>query len=415
MRLTLRTHVIKAIDLGHDHGWRNGRLTVDPARVAALFPEGPGLRLLEVLAAGPGDTLRFGPVLDVVGLRCCGQGSAFPGITGPAAQGPDRTMDILAHGALAVVANLQGIQDGLIDMSAQAADYCPFAKTYNLVCVVDIDPGTDRREADTALRLFQGRVSESLAALAAQTAPDWERTLTWPLPEASGLPRVAAAYFVQGQGDLRRTLVSGVASDHLAPALMDPLELLAGAVVSGNYVMSCNKTCTFIHHQHPVVWEMLEGHGKTLDFAGVILANEGSQMETKQATALRVAELTVELGVQGVVLNQEGGGNSDTDIMLACQALEKAGVATVLMVNEFAGADGSTPSLTQTTPEARCIVSTGNNDQVIALGAPSRFAGHPLPAALGSQNPSGPVTVPLTRIYASTNQLGFNALSCESL
>lgn len=415
MKLTLRSHRLKALDLGPGHGWSDGRLTVDPAKVAELFPDDPALRLADVVAGRPGQGLRFGPVLDVVPLRACRQGSAFPGVTGEAPAKGTRTLDVLEGGALAVAANMPGIQEGLVDMSGQADAYCPFAATFNLVCVVEVAPDADRAKVDAALRRFQCRLAESLAALAGGCPPDAERVLAWPPTPAPGLPRLGAAYFIQGQGDLRRTFFHGRPADGLAPLLVDPLDLLAGAVVSGNYVMCCNKTCTYIHQNHPVVLAMLEGHGKTLDFVGVILANEGSRVEDKQETAARVAELALSLGVQGVVLNQEGGGNADMDIMMACQALEKAGVATTLLVNEFAGADGATASLTQTTPEALTIVSAGNNDQVIDLPAPTRFAGFPMPAALAGQDPTGPLRLPLTRVYASTNQLGFNRLSCQSL
>ncbi len=42
---------------------------------------------------------------------------------------------------------------------------------------------------------------------------------------------------------------------------------------------------------------------------------------------------------------------------------------TVLLVNEFAGSDGETPSLAETTAEATAIVSTGNNDYRITLSS----------------------------------------------
>jgi glycine reductase len=86
---------------------------------------------------------------------------------------------------------------------------------------------------------------------------------------------------------------------------------------------------------------------------------------------------------------------------------------TVLLVNEFAGRDGKTPSLVETTAEATAIVSTGNNDHRITLPSRKEFIGFsPLQGIEGDA--AGEITVPLARIYASTNQLGFSSLSCRS-
>jgi glycine reductase len=86
---------------------------------------------------------------------------------------------------------------------------------------------------------------------------------------------------------------------------------------------------------------------------------------------------------------------------------------TVLLVNEFAGSDGKTPSLAETTAEATAIVSTGNNDHRITLPSRKEFIGFsPLQGIEGDV--AGEITVPLARIYASTNQLGFNGLSCRT-
>jgi len=414
-QLTVNAHHTSAIRTGRKQGWDGHILTVDPDFVAGAFPEMDGLALIDVVAANPDENMRFGPVLDVVGLRHCLEGPAFPGVSGPCFDTWLRTMTVLDHAALAVAANLPGIQEGIVDMSPEAACYSPFSRTHNLVCVVRVAKEMDRQAADAALRAFQCCLAQSLAAQALGALPDETLTFSWPLPKPveTVLPRVAAVYFLQGQGALRRTFVHGEPADTLAPRWISPLELLSGAVVSGNYVMCCNKTCTYIHNEHPVARRMLREHGESLDFAGVIMANEASDVAAKLATARRVAELAVEMGATGVVINQEGGGNADADIMLACEALEKAGVATVLLANEFAGADGRTPSLTQTTPEAGYIVSTGNNDQLVQLPPAGRYAGFPLRLDQGLTMQDA-LTLPLTRIYASTNQLGFSALSCES-
>ena len=432
MELILLRHAVRRLALGAHTSWHAGAMCVSLADVHRLFPARGGIRLRDVRAASPGDSLRFGPVLDVVGARCGVDGSAFPGWNGAAPAGERRTLHILDNLAISVAANLPGIQEGLIDMTAPM--HSPFANLHHLLCVVEVEKGADKEAADAAIRRFQCRLAEHVAAHAVHSEADRQERFTWPLPGKRLLPRVGMAYLVQSQGVLRRTYLDGVALDAgrlagsdadrlggntagndpgpFAPAAISPLRLLSGALVSGNYVLCCNKTCTYIHQEHPVVRQMLLRHGTDFDFGGVVMANEASTTEGKCETAREVARLARESGWQGAVVNQEGGGNADTDCMLVCRELERAGIATVLLVNEFAGPDGLTPSLAETTPEARWIVSTGNNDAVLELGAVQEAPGF-LEGLLGPL-PAGPVKVPMTRLYASTNQLGYNVLSCET-
>ena len=113
------------------------------------------------------------------------------------------------------------------------------------------------------------------------------------------------------------------------------------------------------------------------------------------------------------MINQEGGANTLTDVMMLCSRLEAEAIKTVLILNEFAGHDGTTPSLAETTREAEHIVSTGNNDYLLHLPPSERSVGSDtFPGVEGSI--TGPIALPLTRIHSSTNQLGFGRLSCGS-
>lgn len=408
--MSIAGHNANTVRIGEETSYTGDALTVGRNDIDRLFPYQSGILLKDVFVATPGTSLRFGPVLDVVGMRCGLDGTAFPGICGAARSEEKREIHVIDRAAVTIVANLPGIQEGLIDMAA--APYTPFADIFHLVCVADVAPVENREQADDALRLFQCRLAEFIAAHSTHVVPEREETLLWPPPPVPALPPVGAVYLVQSQGVNRRTYYEGRVMDNFSPREAAPLDLLAGAVVSGNYVLCCNKTCTYIHQEQPIVREMFKAHGNTLDFRGVILAVEASSAGEKEVCAARIAGMAVSLGWKGAILNQEGGGNADTDIMLTCRELEKAGIATVLLVNEFAGADGGTPSLADTVDEAAWMVSAGNNDFLLPLGAVKNAKGF-LDALLGPA-PHQAAVVPLTRIYASTNQLGFNALSCET-
>jgi glycine reductase len=314
--------------------------------------------------------------------------------------------------AVVAVGRIAGVQEGIIDMGIEARPYSPFSSTCNLVLVFEAAAGADRLALDGAIRKSLLRVAERLAAVGRSQVPGCSERWIWP-PGPSALPRAALVYQVQSQGDLRRTFVYGQPADSILPTLLNPLEVLDGAVVSGNFVLPSNKNCTYIHQNHPLVLEMLRRHGSDLAFAGVILSNEASLLPDKERSAQFVEKLARFLSVQGVVINQEGGANTLADVMLLCRLFTRSGMKTALLVNEFAGSDGKTPSLAETTAEATAIVSTGNNDRRITLTSRKEFIGFsPLQGIEGDA--AGEITVPLARIYASTNQLGFNSLSCRT-
>jgi len=412
--LELVKHRVSRIRISKGTRLEGQGLYVDPEEVEAVVGPETSIRLVRVVAIHPGESGRIGPVLDVVEPRAKedSQASAFPGWTGPpSAAGQGRT-HVLSGMAVVAVGRIAGIQEGIIDMGSEATSYSPFSRTCNLVLVFEAAEGADRPALDEAIRKSLLRIAERLAAVGRGQEPDCSEKWIWP-PGASALPRAALVYQVQSQGDLRRTYVYGQPADSILPTLLNPLEVLDGAVVSGNFVLPSNKNCTYIHQNHPLVLEMLRRHGSDLTFAGVILSNEASLMPDKERSAQFVEKLARSLNVQGVVINQEGGANTLADVMLLCRLLTQSGMKTALVVNEFAGNDGKTPSLAETTAEATAIVSTGNNDHPITLPPRKEFIGFsPLQGIEGDV--AGEITVPLARIYSSTNQLGFNNLSCRT-
>ncbi|MBU4563653.1 MAG: glycine/sarcosine/betaine reductase component B subunit [Proteobacteria bacterium] len=415
MKLELAHHRVADLSLQGPTRLEEGCLYFDPEDVNALLPAESAIFIKNLAVATPGGGQRMAPVLDVVEPRAKAEPDqgAFPGFgSSPQGAGQGRT-HVLSGMALLAVADLPGAQEGVVDMSPEAADFCPFARTLNLVLDLGVKPGASRVAADHAVRELTLGLAERLASLARGQEPErleiWERA-----PLESALPRVALVYLVQSQGDLRRTYLYGHPVDEILPTMLDPLEVLDGAVVSGNFVMPSNKTCTYIHQNNPLVRELLTRHGHELNFAGVVVANEMSRMADKERSAAMAAGMVRGLGAEGAIINQEGGGNTITDVMMLCRRLEGDGVKTVLVLNEFAGEDGTTPSLAETTPEAVAIVSAGNNDHRLELPAAMQLIGQEvIPGVHGVLR--GPISLPLGRLHSSTNQMGFNNLSCVSL
>jgi glycine reductase len=413
VRLETVIHLVSDIRFSDSSRLKEGVLFIDRRRIESLISR--EVRLADVVVARPGESVRIAPVLDVVEPRAKEDPAqaAFPGFSRKNGQscGAGRT-HILKGAAVVGVARIPGAQEGLIDMQRKAAPFSPFARTLNLVLQFDACGDKDPLSADRAIRESILRVAEFLGGLSRGFTPDDLESFDWPLTREN-LPGAALAYFVQSQGNLRRTFFLGEPMDEITPALISPLQILDGAIVSGNFVMPCNKTCTYIHQNHPLIKELFREHGKSIDFTGVILANEMSRLEDKEKAVAEIFRFASDVSASGVLVNQEGGANTLTDVMMLCRKSERQGIKTVLVLNEFAGADGTTPSLAETTPEAGHIVSTGNNDFRAVLPPVEKFVGfEPFPG-LENRITDG-VALPLTRIHSSTSQLGFGNLSCRT-
>ncbi len=404
MQLEHLIHPVKEMVFSSKGTLSDGKLAIQKDDLAALLDDDPSVRLIGIEIARPGHSVRIAPVLDIVEPRV--------------KQGPSQTehgkgkTHILRGAAVMGVCELPGIQEGLVDMSQAAGWFSPFSGTHNLVLVFEVRNEAGRVDADHAIRQNLFKAAEYLGSLATTCEPDQSVRFTWPLPQ-NDKAGTGLVYLVQSQGDLRRTYLKGQAMDEVMPLSLNPLEALDNAVTSGNFVMPSNKTCTYIHQNNPLVYEMIKQHGRSIHFSGVILANEMSRLEDKEKVAQKIVHIAKDMDLSGVVINQEGGANTLTDVMMICRRLEREGIKTVLILNEFAGEDGKTPSLAETTAEAEHIVSTGNNDFRITLPAAETIIGSDrFPGVENSLKETA--SLPLSRVHSSTNQLGFGYLSCSA-
>lgn len=86
---------------------------------------------------------------------------------------------------------------------------------------------------------------------------------------------------LQSQGLLHDTYVYGVDAKKTLTTIITPTEVMDGAIVSGNCVSSCDKNPTYVHMNNPVVTDLFEQHGKTLNFVGMIITNENVYLADK--------------------------------------------------------------------------------------------------------------------------------------
>jgi len=404
---------VRHAEVGNETVLRDGVLSIDSAGLSqAVRRRDPRIASAAVRIAAPGQSVRIVCVKDVIQPRVKLDGAA-----------PGTGESFVVDGVAVVTTGpIVGFQEGIIDMQGPGAEYSPFSALTLVVVEITVVPGTSPHEHEALVRAAGLDVAESLARVSASVPAERRREIRWdPLPAGSGLPRVAYVDMVLTQGLLHDTWVLGEYAGDILPREIDPRILLDGGVVSGNCVSACDKNTTFHHQNNPVVTELLERHGSELDFVGVVLTKEPTRLAGKQRAAEQAAALVRKLGAEGVILTKEGFGNPDADLMMLVRGLESAGIRTVAVTDEYAGADGASQSLADVTPEADALVSVGNANQKLVLPPMQTVIG-PLPDVTRlaggyaqSLRDDGSIELELQAIVGSTNQLGFGRLSCQEI
>jgi glycine reductase len=170
---------------------------------------------------------------------------------------------------------------------------------------------------------------------------------------------------------------------------------------------------------NPVVRDLYAKHGKELNFTGVIITNENVYLADKERSSDWSAKLAELLGVDGVIISQEGFGNPDTDLIMNCKKIEAKGIKTVIITDEYAGRDGASQSLADADASADAVVTGGNANMLIKLPPMEKVIGHIEAADViaggfdGSLKSDGSIEVELQVITGATNELGFNRLSAR--
>jgi glycine reductase len=224
---------------------------------------------------------------------------------------------------------------------------------------------------------------------------------------------------LQSQGLLHDTYVYGVDAKRILPTILYPTESMDGAIVSGNCVSACDKNPTYIHLNNGVVRDLFAEHGKTLNFVAHIITNENVYLADKERSSNQTAKLCRMLGLDGVIVSQEGFGNPDTDLIMNCKKIEAQGVKTVIITDEYAGRDGKSQSLADADAAADAVVTGGNANQVVTLPPMDKVIGtldyvnKIAGASADTLQEDGSLVVELQVITGATNETGFNMLSAR--
>ena len=426
MRLELGHVLIEDVQFGDETKIDKGVLYVNKEELIDLIKEDEHLETVDVDIVKPGESVRVTPVKDVVEprVKVDGPGGVFPGILSKVDVVGSGKTNVLKGCAVMTTGKIVGFQEGIVDMTGPGADYTPFSKTINLVLKCEPIEGLKQHNHEKAVRFAGFKAAAYIAETAKTLTPDTVEVYeVEPFLEGIAkypdLPKVGYVQMLQTQGLLHDTYVYGVDAKQIVPTIMYPTEIMDGAIVSGNCVSACDKNTTYHQMNNPVIHDLLAVHGKTLNFVGVIITNENVYLADKERSSNWTAKLAEYLGLDGVIISQEGFGNPDTDLIMNCKKIEQKGIKTVIITDEYAGRDGASQPLADADPLANAVVTGGNANEVIELPPMDKVIGHTEFIDIiaggfdGSLHEDGSVTVELQAITGATNEVGFNKMSAR--
>ncbi len=419
----LRKIRIREVTTGKYTEVKKGCLTINMEDLSRVLMEDKNIKSVDIRVASPGESIRIVPVKDVIEprARISSQESPFPGVfSDPHVAGEGVTIS-LDGVCVVTTGKMVNFQEGLIDMSGPGAEFSTFSRKNNVVLVIEPTEGLGKHEHERVVRMAGLRAAAFLGE--AGISAEWDEELRIPgqdLPSLysadPSLPRVLYVCQVIAEGLLHDNYIYGLNAQGCLPVLMTPGEALDGSIVSGNCAAPCHKHTTYHHQNNPIVEDLLKEHGKTLVFLGVLVTPVKTALVEKVRICTQAFKMARMLGAQGVIISEDGGGNPENDLMLLDRLLEKAGIKTVLVTDEYAGSDGASPGLADSTPEADAVVSNGNGNQRVILPPMETIIGWPecidriTGGHEGSLKPDGSVDMEIAGIMGSTNELGLENL-----
>lgn len=430
MKLELGFIEIKDIQFSKESKLENGILFVNADEAKNFVFEDDDVKACVKDAhfdiAKPGESVRITPVKDVIEPRVKveGPGGEFPGVIAKVDTVGSGKTHVLRGMAVVTAGKIVGFQEGVIDMSGPGADYTAFSKLLNLVLVCEPVEGVHQHEYEHAVRIAGLRAATYIGELGRNVTPDSTKEFEtlgikksiqkWP-----DLPRVAYVHMLQSQGLLHDTYVYGVDAKKSLTTIINPTETMDGAIISGNCVSACDKNTTYHHQNNPVVADLFEQHGKTINYVCNIITNENVYLADKMRSSDWTAKLCRLLDLDGVIVSQEGFGNPDTDLIMNTKKIELQGVKTTIITDEYAGQDGKSQSLADADPLADAVVTGGNANQVIILPKMDKVIGtldyvdKIAGGHAGSLRPDGTIEAEIQVITGATNEMGFGYLSAR--
>ncbi len=424
MQLELGKVFIEDIQFGEQTKIKEKILYINKKELEEYLLEDSNIKEVEIELARPGEKTRIIPIKDIIQPRVKveGKGGVFPGFVSDLETVGTGITHVLEGCAVATCGPILHVQEGVLDMSGPGAKYVSLSKMNIVVPLVTPKDKVNEHTHEKVVRLAGLKTAAYLGEAAKEIKADEKEIFTYnPVFEAKklypDLPQVVYVNMIQCQGLMHDNYVYGLNVKGMHPTLITPTEIFDGAIVSGNCAAPCHKHTTFHHQNNPIITELLRRHGKELCFLGVVLTKESTMLAEKIHAAEYTQSLVQQIGAEGAIISEEGGGNPETDLMLTCERLEEIGVKTVLVTDEYAGRDGRSQGLADVSQKADAVVTNGNGNELVTLPPMDKVIGSLesvetiVGGFKGSLHEDGSISVELASIISALNEFGYEKLT----
>jgi len=253
---------------------------------------------LELELAFPGEKVRIATPGDIIQpmLKLDDEQGTFPGIFGDIRRaGTGRSL--MLRGV--VVTESYETTTGnavFIDMYGEAAEHTIFSKLIHLCIVAVPNDGVELLTYLDALKKSSLTMATYLASLAKELVPD--EIKEWSAPkgdyrDAEGKPLPKIAYVMYDM-HLKPTMTAklyGHDALEAFPTILEPYEILDGALVTANHEQIVNSSPTYSYQNQPIIEQLIDRHGKDLNFVGLVVASVHFAMNNKKRNAMIACNL----------------------------------------------------------------------------------------------------------------------------
>jgi glycine reductase complex component B subunit alpha and beta len=374
MQLTLAIHPVTSIRLGERTGLTGAMLTISQEELRGLVLEDGSFEAVDFEIARPGESLRAGPVFDIVEPRAKAPGGNpdWPGILGAPHTAGSGTTHVLQGVAVTALredspGESRGATGYVLEMSGAPAAGSHYATLDHLIIVPHSKAAVPAHVRRRAYRVAQLKIAVHLARAALNEMA--ARTLVLDTAvgaERAGLPRVAYVgqiFSRQRKPEQDESILYGADTDGMLPTVLHPNEWLDGALVP-SYHVSLGGAETYFYQNHPVIMELYRRHrAGELNFAGTVATiASADNLDRERNTRFAANLVRWALGAGAAVLTKFGGGVPHTDLSETARLLETMGVKTAVQVTDLARDHRVESALLFNFPEVNAIVCVGGND-----------------------------------------------------
>ncbi len=374
MQLSLAIHPVTSIQFGARTGLVGTTLSIQQDELRRLVLEESSFAAVDFELARPGDSLRAGPIFDIVEPRAKAPGGSpdWPGILGEPHTAGSGTTHVLEGAAVAVVredspGESRGATGYVLEMSGAPAASSHYATLCHLIMVPHSKADVPAHARQRAYRLAQLKIAVHLARAALNEIP--ARTLSLDTAIAAdrvGLPRIAYVgqiFSRQRKPVQDESILYGADTDGMLPTVLHPNEWLDGALLP-SYHCSLGGAETYFYQNHPVITTLYRRHqAGELNFAGSVATIASADNSDRDRNTHLAANLVKwALGADAAVLTKFGGGVPHTDLAETARLLEIMGVKTAVQVTDLARDHRIESALLFNFPEVNAVVCVGGND-----------------------------------------------------